>query len=78
MTVLSHGGPDYNVQEWLDLGATYTVLEDIGRNKSNEWEIFDSPTFVVLDRDMTILYRGSNQPGFEGAVSLADKLLLAE
>jgi len=58
---------------WVGLGATYTVLQDVGDDVSNQWQITALPTIVVLDGDLTIRLRGT--ANLSEAEALVEQLL---
>ena len=76
MTVLAEVKDAKQFALWRDLGATYTLLWDEGDAYTNDvYVVTDRPLFLVIDRDMTIRYRGSNAEGMLAADAMAVKLL---
>ena len=75
MTVLAGAGALEDLDDWLGLGATYTVLWDEGNAVTGTYGVTNRPMFVVVDRDMTILLRESNEEGHAAAEELVHSLL---
>lgn len=75
MTVLADVTQADDLSEWGDLGATYTVLWDVGNETTLTYDVVDRPMFVVVDSDMTIRLRRSNGGGKREAESLIEELL---
>lgn len=76
MTVLADVNNASQFAEWQKLGATYTLLWDKGNIYTTDvYNLTNRPMFVVIDRDMTIQYRGSDGPGLREAEAVALKLL---
>ena len=75
MTVLDNAKAAEDLLEWETLGATYTVLWDVGNEITNLYNVVDRPMFVVVDSDMTILKRMSNGAGQMESEELIEKLL---
>ena len=75
MTVLADVPQADDLSDWEDLGATYTVLWDVGNKMTQAYNVVDRPMFVVVDSDMTIRLRMSNGAGKMEAEELIEKLL---
>ena len=75
MTVLAGVSKTEDLGLWADLGATYPVLWDVGDAVTGEYDVRDRPMFMVIDRDMTILMRRSNEQGQILSEELVEKLL---
>ena len=75
MTVLADATSIADLNDWVDLGASYTVLQDTGNIETSNWNVTDRPMFVVLDENLIIQFRASNESGLNGAESTATTLL---
>ncbi|MDG1478890.1 MAG: hypothetical protein P8R54_04830 [Myxococcota bacterium] len=78
MTVLAEVQKTEDLDEWADFGATYTVLWDTDDTITQAYDVVDRPMFMVIGRDMTILFRRSNAGGLAQAEELVETLLSAE
>ncbi len=75
MTVLAEVEQTEDLDDWADLGASYTVLWDVDDLTTQAYDVTDRPMFVVVDTDMTILLRASNSSGLRQAEELVESLL---
>ena len=76
-TVLADTTSPNDVDLWHTLtGVTFTVLQDDGNVISTEY-MDDSgrPQYIVLDRDLTVVYRGVSARGHAEATEMIEKLL---
>ena len=78
MTVLAGVKKTEDLDEWAEFGANYTVLWDTDNTITQAYDVMDRPMFVVVDRDMTILFRRSNEVGLSQAEDLVETLLAGE
>ncbi|MFT5686072.1 MAG: hypothetical protein ACI8RZ_007027 [Myxococcota bacterium] len=78
MTVLAEVQKTEDLEAWGDFGATYTVLWDTDDTITQAYDVVDRPMFVVVDRDMTIKLRRSNEGGMIQAEALVETLLAGE
>ncbi len=77
VTILADTTSIDDLEIWHKLtGVTFTVLQDEGNLISSEYmDDGGRPQFIVIDRDLTILYRGQGNQGHAEAVQLMEKLL---
>lgn len=78
MTVLADVKKTEDLDEWAGFGATYTVLWDTDNTITQAYDVMDRPMFMVVGRDMNVLYRRSNAGGLAQAEELVETLLAAE
>ena len=60
-TVLKDVEAESELQEWVDLGASYPILGDYDRAIHSDFGVDDTPEMVVIRSDGTIVYRGRSR-----------------
>lgn len=76
MTILAEVTSTDQLDGWHDLGATYTVLWDVGNKVSLDvYNVNDRPLFVTIGPDMVIRTRRPNEGGMNEAEQEALRLL---
>ena len=65
-----------DIAEWRELGATYPILYDEDDYYTYDvYEITVRPTFLLIDRDMTVLDRDEGPLGLEHVEMQAREML---
>jgi len=78
VVVINNGTEDkVDVGYWVDyFGSTHPVLYDEDETVHDMYRSGSGPPhFTVIDRDMTILWKGTGNHGHDDAVELVESLL---
>jgi len=71
---------DIDVGYWVDeFDATHPVLHDADKTVHGMYSTTGgNPHYVVVDRDMTVRWKGNGNAGFQSATELVESLLAKE